>query len=303
MGASINYGCAVQQCIALSTTEAEVIALTRAVQEVVCMRKVYEDLVGPNEQPTFVFCDNNAAIQLTRNNRHHKRTKHIDLRFFYCREKEEDGTIRSARVPTKLNIADSFTKVMDRLTIKRHRFQLHGMDLRGTGGGGVSKAVFHQIEDPDHVREGEQNESHAMEFDVSSLDGVYDNTNHDYLNGMRIGEAKHPGPILTFAVPTQAQARESPAAACAYYAAVVLPWLDEHPQFHQMGACQTCGKNTGKWCNMCHINDTRPACLDAATRLWTPMCDECQRENRRCHYCGVCGGNSPTDKWMCGNGY
>lgn len=147
MGASINYGCSVQQCIALSTTEAEVIALTRAVQEVVCMRKVYEDLVGVNEQPTFVFCDNNAAIQLTRNNRHHKRTKHIDLRFFYCRDKEKDGTIRSARVPTKLNIADSFTKVMDRFTVKRHRFQLHGMDLKGTGGGGIGKAVFHKVED------------------------------------------------------------------------------------------------------------------------------------------------------------
>ena len=111
-----------------------------------CMRKVYEDLVGVNEQPTFVFCDNNAAIQLTRNNRHHKRTKHIDLRFFYCRDKEEDGTIRSARVPTKLNIADSFTKVMDRFTVKRHRFQLHGMDLKGTGGGGIGKAVFHKVE-------------------------------------------------------------------------------------------------------------------------------------------------------------
>ena len=128
MGAAVVYGCGVQQCVALSTTEAEIIALSRVTQEVVAVRKVMQDLLGAKmEEPSFVFCDNKGAVDLVKNNRYHKRTKHIDLRFFYCRDKEEDGTIRSAKVPTAHNLADGFTKAVDKSTVQRHRQGLHGM--------------------------------------------------------------------------------------------------------------------------------------------------------------------------------
>ena len=103
---------------------------------------------GAADQPTFIFCDNKGAVDLVKNNRYHKRTKHIDLRYFYCRDKEEDGTIRSARVPTKLNIADGFTKAVDKNTVRDHRFRLHGMDLEGAGGGGVGKPRFCRVSNP-----------------------------------------------------------------------------------------------------------------------------------------------------------
>jgi hypothetical protein len=132
MGAVVVFGCGVQQCVALSTTEAEIIALSRATQEVVAVRKVMRDLEGPNAKSeqgaTFVFCDNKGAVDLVKNNRYHKRTKHIDLRYFYCRDKQEDGTIRAAKVPTAHNLADGFTKAVDSSTVKRHRLGLHGME-------------------------------------------------------------------------------------------------------------------------------------------------------------------------------
>ena len=96
----------------------------------IAVRKVMRDLVGSSntdDQPTFIFCDNKGAVDLVKNNRYHKRTKHIDLRYFYCRDKEEDGTIRSARVPTAHNLADGFTKAVDKNTVQRHRLRLHGM--------------------------------------------------------------------------------------------------------------------------------------------------------------------------------
>ena len=129
MGAAVVYGCAVQQCIALSTTEAELIALTRATQEVVATRNVMSALDAPESKPTFLFCDNRGAIALTRNNRFHKRTKHIDLRYFYVRDKERDGTVRAAKVPTEHNLADSMTKATSKQVVMRHRFQLHGMEI------------------------------------------------------------------------------------------------------------------------------------------------------------------------------
>jgi hypothetical protein len=127
MGAAVLYGCSVQQCVALSTTEAEIIALSRATQEVVSARKVMADLDVPDEDPTFLFCDNRGAIALTRNNRFHKRTKHIDLRYFYCRDKEKDSTIRTTKVPTAHNLSDGMTKGLNRVTVKAHRIGLHGM--------------------------------------------------------------------------------------------------------------------------------------------------------------------------------
>ena len=82
----------------------------------------------PESKPTFLFCDNRGAIALTKNNRFHKRTKHIDLRYFYVRDKERDGTLRAAKVPTEHNLADSMTKATSKDVVKRHRLHLHGME-------------------------------------------------------------------------------------------------------------------------------------------------------------------------------
>ena len=133
MGAAVLYGCSVQQCVALSTTEAEIIALSRATQEVVSARKVMADLDVPDRDPAFLFCDNRGAIALTRNNRFHKRTKHIDLRYFYCRDKEKDSTIRTAKVPTAHNLADGMTKGLSKNTVIAHRLGLHGMSSNIVG--------------------------------------------------------------------------------------------------------------------------------------------------------------------------
>ena len=51
------------------------------------MRKLISDLDTSDAAPTFLFCDNKGAIALTKNNRFHKRTKRIDLRYFFSREK------------------------------------------------------------------------------------------------------------------------------------------------------------------------------------------------------------------------
>ena len=56
--------------------------------------------------------------------------------------------MRSARVPTKLNISDGFTKVVDVNTIRDHRFRLHGMDLLHTTGGGDAKATLYRVPNP-----------------------------------------------------------------------------------------------------------------------------------------------------------
>ena len=58
-----------------------------------------------------------------------RRSTHIDLRYFYARDKERDGTIRAAKVPTAHNLADSMTKVTSKKVVKDHRLALHGMEI------------------------------------------------------------------------------------------------------------------------------------------------------------------------------
>ena len=132
-GAAIVFGCERQDCISLSTTEAELVALARAVQECIFVRKLVAVFMGELTQPTFVFCDNKGALDLVKNNVFHKKTKHIDIKYFFARKKEADKTVITARVPTEHNLSDSFTKGVDVRVLHAHRFLLHGMSLADDG--------------------------------------------------------------------------------------------------------------------------------------------------------------------------
>ena len=147
-GAVISYGSERQACISLSTTEAELVAMARAVQECIFVRKLVAEFMGPLKQPTFVFCDNKGALDLVKNNVHHRRTKHIDIKYFFARSKEADGTIITARVPTEHNLSDSFTKGVNSEVIRRHRFPLLGMDISRSG-----DVVLHRVDTSRRARE------------------------------------------------------------------------------------------------------------------------------------------------------
>ena len=136
MGAAIVWGSEQQTCIALSTCEAELVALSRAVQEVIFIRKLLGEFLGGGTaaSPTFVFCDNKGTLDLVENNKHHKRTKHIETRYFYARDMQEKQHVQTAKVSSALNISDGFTKAVDEEVVKDHRFALHGMDQEHVSG-------------------------------------------------------------------------------------------------------------------------------------------------------------------------
>jgi len=61
-GGTISWVCRKQSCVALSSTEAEYIALAEACQEAVWLRNLLEDFNEKQEQPTIIFEDNKAAL-------------------------------------------------------------------------------------------------------------------------------------------------------------------------------------------------------------------------------------------------
>lgn len=114
---SISWGSNRQKCVALSSTESEYIAGSEAVKELVWLQRLLSDMDVTVEKPVLKL-DNQGAIKLTKNPEFHKRTKHIEVRYHFIREKFDEGCFRLGYVNTKEQIADIFTK-----PLSRHKFQ------------------------------------------------------------------------------------------------------------------------------------------------------------------------------------
>ncbi|GJT52209.1 retrotransposon protein, putative, ty1-copia subclass [Tanacetum coccineum] len=110
-GCVVSWKATLQHVVALSTTEAEYMALTEAVKESIWLKGLLIEL-GVNLRSVVVNCDNQSAIHLSRNAMFHERTKHINVRYHFIREIVESKEIRVAKIGTKDNAADAFTKVV-----------------------------------------------------------------------------------------------------------------------------------------------------------------------------------------------
>ncbi|MCP4115733.1 MAG: Ty1/Copia family ribonuclease HI [Desulfobacteraceae bacterium] len=113
-----------QPVVALSSTEAEYVALSSAAQQAVWLRQLLKNLGCEQHQPTTVYEDNQGAICLARNPIAHKKTKHIEIRHHYIREKVADKTLALKYIGTTDMAADIFTKALARPTYERLRGKL-----------------------------------------------------------------------------------------------------------------------------------------------------------------------------------
>ena len=102
-----------QKLTALSSTEAEYIALCEATKEVCFFRQLLTDMGFPSDSPTPVYEDNSACIQFTKGFMNHKNTKHISVRFHFSKDKVEDGTITMMKIGTDHQRADYLTKSLN----------------------------------------------------------------------------------------------------------------------------------------------------------------------------------------------
>lgn len=105
-----------QSTVALSSTEAEYMALSDASKEAIYLKNLLNDLVGINE-PVLLLNDNKSAHSLTCNNLFNRRSKHIDIRYHFIRDIFSKKLIKIQYLPTDEMVADILTKS---LCPKRH---------------------------------------------------------------------------------------------------------------------------------------------------------------------------------------
>ncbi|KAM0070796.1 putative RNA-directed DNA polymerase [Helianthus debilis subsp. tardiflorus] len=109
-GNLISWGAKKQPTVARSSCESEYRAMANTAAEIVWLTHLLQELYAlPPSRPT-ILCDNQSAIFLTQNPVAHKRTKHIDLDYHFLRELVAAGKLTTKFIPTKLQVADIFTK-------------------------------------------------------------------------------------------------------------------------------------------------------------------------------------------------
>ena len=108
--AIISWRSVKQSCVALSTAEAEYVSLSGAAQEAVFLSKLLVDFKMSSNEPVVIFEDNQSAICIAKNSKHHSKTKHIDIKFHYVRDLVTSNCIKVVHCPTEHMLADIFTK-------------------------------------------------------------------------------------------------------------------------------------------------------------------------------------------------
>ena len=111
-GGPIRWKSKKQSVVALSSCEAEYIAITETAKEVIWLIQHLRELGFKVKSPVSLLADNQAAIALSKNPVHHQRSKHIDIRHHFLRDKIKDKMFKMEYVSTEDNIADVMTKAV-----------------------------------------------------------------------------------------------------------------------------------------------------------------------------------------------
>jgi hypothetical protein len=121
-GGLVSWKSKRQSIVTLSSTEAEYVALTEALQEAAWLRGLLVELGFERSslEPMPISEDNQSTINLSTNQANSNRTKHIDVRYHYCRQEYHSGHVDIRYLPTEVQVADGLTKSLR--AVKWQRF-------------------------------------------------------------------------------------------------------------------------------------------------------------------------------------
>ena len=68
--------------------------------------------LGIKQESLVVYCDNQSAVHLSKNQVFHERSKHIDIKLYFVRDVIESRTVLVEKIDTEHNPADMFTKIL-----------------------------------------------------------------------------------------------------------------------------------------------------------------------------------------------
>lgn len=96
-------------------------AATAAACKGIWLKNVLSQLTDDCLGPVILYIDNKSAIDLAKNPVFHGRSKHIDIRYHFIRERVESGEIILRHIPGDSQRADMLTKALSTVKFERMR--------------------------------------------------------------------------------------------------------------------------------------------------------------------------------------
>ena len=112
-GTTVSLVSKIQSVVALSTTEAEYVAATKASKEMIWLQRFMGELGKEHDMGT-LYSDSQSAIHLAKSSAFHSRTKHIQLKYHFIRSVLENGELKLEKIHTSKNPTDMLTKGVTR---------------------------------------------------------------------------------------------------------------------------------------------------------------------------------------------
>jgi len=125
-GAAVSWGSKLQKTVALSTMEAEYMALCDAIKEAVWLNKLVQSVAFQGLRtaisggPINIEVDNSGCIDFSKNPVEHKRTKHIDIRYHFVREAITTDKMTLEHCATDDMVADPMTEELRKTKRDKH---------------------------------------------------------------------------------------------------------------------------------------------------------------------------------------
>ncbi len=113
-GAAISYSSKLQSVVALSSSEAEYVALSWAAREAMWLRRLEGEIMGTpvDAAPMVLFEDNTTAAHWAVEGGHHQRQKHVEVYHHFIRDKVKSGVFSVMYISTANQLADVNTKLL-----------------------------------------------------------------------------------------------------------------------------------------------------------------------------------------------
>ena len=117
-----------QRIVALSFTEAELIATVQCAQDMLYIKRILNGIGLKVKTPMILECDNKGAVDLSNNWSTGGRTRHVDTREYFLRELKEANILKVIWIPGKANDTDLFTKNLGGPLFNKHTEKYCGKD-------------------------------------------------------------------------------------------------------------------------------------------------------------------------------
>lgn len=124
----VSWSSKKQNFVALSTAVAESVSAGSCGAELLWMKQTMLDN-GIRFTKTPLLCDNGSAIKIANNLVQHPRTKHIDIRHHFLRDHVTKGDIVISHIRTEYQLADIFTKTLDKTHFCKLRNEFNVIDF------------------------------------------------------------------------------------------------------------------------------------------------------------------------------